>query len=63
MTGGPTLAQSLLRLGLIDEINLIVHPAVLGSGKALFPEPLNLRLLDTRIFDSGAIALTYQLRG
>jgi dihydrofolate reductase len=60
VTGGPTLAQSLLRLGLIEEINLTVHPVVLGSGTPLFPEPLNLKLLSTRTFDSGAIALTYQ---
>jgi dihydrofolate reductase len=60
VTGGPMLAQSLLRLGLIDEINLTVHPVVLGSGTPLFPELLNLKLLSTRTFDSGAIALTYQ---
>jgi dihydrofolate reductase len=60
VTGGATLAQSLLRLGLIDEINLIVHPVVLGSGIPIFPEMLNLKLLSTRTFDSGAISLTYQ---
>ena len=38
MTGGATLAQSLSRLGLIDEYNLVMHPIVLGSGKPLFTE-------------------------
>jgi dihydrofolate reductase len=60
VTGGPTLAQSLLRLGLIEEITLTVHPIVLGSGTPLFPELLNLKLISTRTFDSGAIALAYQ---
>jgi dihydrofolate reductase len=60
VTGGVTLAQSLLQLGLIDEINLIIHPVVLGSGKRLFPEQLNLRLIRTRKFDSGVVSHTYQ---
>jgi dihydrofolate reductase len=32
VTGGASLAQSLLQSGLIDEINLTVHPVALGSG-------------------------------
>jgi dihydrofolate reductase len=64
VTGGATLAQSLTRMTLIDEYNLVMHPVVLGSGKPLFKDlsqPLNLKLVNARIFDSGAIGLTYQL--
>jgi dihydrofolate reductase len=60
VTGGPTFAQSVLRLGLIDEISLVIHPVVLGSGLPLFAERLNLKLLETITFDSGAIQHTYQ---
>ncbi len=63
VTGGATLAQSLSRLGLIDEYNLAIHPVVLGSGKPLFKDlssPLNLKLVNTRTFDTGAVYLTYQ---
>jgi len=64
VTGGATLAQSLSRLGLIDEYNLMMHPVVLGGGMPLFKDlslPLNLKLVSTKTFDSGAIGLTYQL--
>jgi dihydrofolate reductase len=64
VTGGATLAQSLSRLGLIDEYNLTIRPVVLGSGMPLFKdmaEPLNLALTSTRTYDTGAVALTYQL--
>jgi dihydrofolate reductase len=63
VTGGATLAQSLSRLGLIDEYHLTIHPVVLGSGKPLFkvlPLPLNLKLVSTKNFETGAIQLTYQ---
>jgi dihydrofolate reductase len=60
VTGGPTFAQSVLRLGLIDEISLVIHPVVLGSGLPLFAERLDLKLLETITFDSGAVRHTYQ---
>lgn len=63
VTGGATLAQSLSRMGLIDEYDLVMHPIVLGRGKPLFTElsaPLNLKLVSAKTFASGAIGLTYQ---
>jgi len=59
---GPTLASAFVERGLVDEYQLIVHPVVLGSGTPFFPalrDPIGLRLLETRTFASGAVALTY----
>lgn len=66
VTGGARFAQSLIRLGLIDEYNLIVHPVVLGAGLALFAdlaEPLRLQLIGQEGFDSGVVRLRYRPGG
>jgi dihydrofolate reductase len=62
--GGVTFARSLVRLGLVDEYRLVVHPVVLGSGLALFEdaEPFDLELVDTVTFPSGTQAHTYRPR-
>ena len=59
--GGASFAQSLVRLGLVDEYRLLVHPTVLGSGMALFDgaTPFDLKLVDSTIFASGIHALVY----
>jgi len=36
VTGSITLVRSLLRAGLVDELNLLVHPIVVGAGERLF---------------------------
>jgi dihydrofolate reductase len=62
MTGSPTLVRSLLREGLLDELRLLVHPIAVGSGKRLFPEGSDkqpLKLLDSKIFSTGVLYLTY----
>jgi dihydrofolate reductase len=61
--GGAALAASLMRLGLIDEYQLFVHPIVLGGGTPFFPaldNPITLRLVETRTFGSGVVYLRYQ---
>lgn len=61
--GGPTLASTFMRLGLIDEYRLFVQPVVLGSGTPFFPfldNPIKLRLVETRTFGSGVVFLRYQ---
>lgn len=57
--GGAEFAQSLARADLIDFYQLIVHPVVLGSGLALFVDPIDLTLIDTRVFPCGSILLNY----
>lgn len=64
--GGPTLAASFMRLGLIDEYLLYVHPVILGDGKRMFPplqDRIDLRLVETRTFSSGVVLLRYAYTG
>ncbi len=61
--GSGQLVHTLMQHDLIDEYRLMVHPALLGSGKRLFrdgSEKKVLRLVDTRTFSSGIIVLSYQ---
>ncbi|MDQ3565024.1 MAG: dihydrofolate reductase family protein [Pseudomonadota bacterium] len=60
--GGATLVSSLMNLGLIDELRLVVHPIVLGGGKALFKDVKErhaLKLLRAKTLKSGQVVLTY----
>ena len=60
--GSADLVNTLARLDLVDEYRLMVFPVVVGKGKRLFEEGLdtkNLRLVDSKVFDSGAVVLTY----
>jgi riboflavin biosynthesis pyrimidine reductase len=57
---GPTLAQALTDLGLIDEYRIYLHPVVLGQGKPYFAGPRSpLRLLADDRIDENVIRLTY----
>ncbi len=61
--GSGTLVQSLLQDDLLDEIRLIIHPIVLGSGKRLFKDEGNrkaLELADSKTFATGVLYLTYR---
>ena len=60
--GGASLAGTLMKQGLIDEFQLVVMPVILGSGTPFFPaldRKLDLRLVETRTFGSGAVFLHY----
>ena len=64
--GGANLAASLIQLGLVDAYEIYLQPAILGEGIPMFPSPdatRNLRLVDSRTFDSGVIFLHYQQAG
>ncbi len=64
--GGANLAATFMRLDLIDEYRLIVHPIVLGGGTPFFPHldrPIDLQLVETRTFGSGVVYLRYQRSG
>jgi dihydrofolate reductase len=60
--GSPGLVQSLISLGLVDELQLMIDPLVVGGGKRLFPDDgglLPLRLADSQMTSTGAIIATY----
>ncbi len=61
--GSGNFVQTLMQHDLIDEVRLLVYPVVLGRGKRLFSDPINttLKLVETKTFSSGVVALIYQL--
>jgi dihydrofolate reductase len=61
--GSATLVGSLLREGVLDELQLLVHPIVVGRGRRLFPDGVArtpLELVDTKAFSTGVVQLTYR---
>ena len=63
LVGSPGLIVALMKLDLIDEYQLCVHPIVLGKGLPLFKDindRINLSLLKTKTLGSGAIFLYYE---
>ena len=63
LVGSPGLIVALTQLDLIDEYQLAVQPIVLGSGLPLFKnvkDRVNLKLLKTKTFSCGAVALYYE---
>lgn len=61
ITGSGTLVRSLLAEGLIDELHLLVHPVVLGTGQRLFEgsAKVGLKLLSSATFSTGVLHLVY----
>lgn len=61
--GGPTLAAHALKAGLVDEITAYVMPHLAGGGLKWLPDELTtgLQLVEQRAFDSGAVALIYDI--
>jgi dihydrofolate reductase len=63
ITGSVALVEYLLREDLLDELGLMVHPVVVGSGKRLFEDGGDrkaLELVDSRTFGTGVLYLTYR---
>lgn len=61
--GSPSLIVALTKLNLIDEYQLCVHPVIVGNGLPLFKnitDRSELKLIKTKIFNSGAIILYYE---
>jgi dihydrofolate reductase len=61
--GSGSLVLQLLSAGLLDELQLVVNPVVLGRGKALFagiPRSVRLRLARSRVFGNGNAFLCYE---
>lgn len=63
--GSATLVHSLLDVGLVDEIQVLVHPLVLGKGVRLFADggrASSMKLADSKILSSGVVYLSYQIQ-
>lgn len=60
--GCPSLIQSLIPTGLIDEYRILLYPLVLGKGKRLFSEAskANLKLAESKAYDNGVVKLVYR---
>jgi dihydrofolate reductase len=61
--GGADLAATFIRLGLIDEYKIYVHPVVIGQGKPMFQRSdskIYLGLAETYTFGNGVVLLRYQ---
>ncbi|MGW7462886.1 dihydrofolate reductase family protein [Streptomyces sp. NPDC054797] len=61
--GSPTLVRTLLTEGLVDELNLMIIPVLLGGGKSIFPEDGGLRALElvsTTTSSTGVHVCTYR---
>ena len=62
MSGSSTLVSWLLRHDLLDQLDLLVFPVVIGSGKRLFSEPgdqVPLTLTGSESFSTGVVHLSY----
>lgn len=64
LVGGVDIPSQMIELGLVDEFRFVVHPIVAGEGRRLLVgvnlrERLQLKLVESKIFKSGSIALRY----
>ncbi|MCK8678705.1 MULTISPECIES: dihydrofolate reductase family protein [Streptomyces] len=64
--GSTRLAGTLVAHGLLDELNLLVHPVFLGQGRRLFPDggaPAAYALTGQRTTGAGVVVTTYRPEG
>ena len=64
LVGGVDVPSQLMKLGLIDEYRIVVAPIIAGEGRRLFEgvsllEKLRLKLIESKTFKSGSVALRY----
>jgi len=64
LVGGVSIPSQLIELGLVDEYRFVVSPIVAGEGRRLLEgvslrESLQLKLIESKIFKSGCVALRY----
>ena len=64
LVGGVDIPSQLIKLGLVDEYRFVIAPIVAGEGRRLMegvslPERLRLKLVESKLFKSGSVALRY----
>ena len=63
LVGSPSLIVNCMKLNLVDEYQLCVHPVIVGKGLSLFKninDRVNLKLLKTKTFRCGAVTFYYE---
>jgi len=64
--GGGVVAAECLRLGLADEVRYSILPILIGDGIRFFENldrDVALHLMEVKAYDSGTVALRYEVRG
>jgi dihydrofolate reductase len=64
LVGGVDVPSQLIELGLVDEYRFVVGPIIAGEGRRLLEgvslrESLRLKLIESKLFKSGSVALHY----
>ena len=64
LVGGVDVPSQLIALDLIDEYRFVIQPTIAGEGRRLLnatnlQEKLQLKLVDSKVFKSGCVALEY----
>ena len=64
LVGGVDIPSQLIEFGLVDEYRFVVMPTIVGEGRRLMegvslPEKLQLKLVESKPFKSGCVALRY----
>jgi dihydrofolate reductase len=64
LVGGVSVPSQLIELGLVDEYRFVISPIVVGEGRRLLEgvslrERVQLKLVASKIFKSGGVALRY----
>ena len=65
LIGSPSLIVEATNLGLVDELQISVHPTIVGKGLSLFKnisDRVNLKLIKTKTFGCGAVTFYYELK-
>lgn len=63
--GAGELTRTLIQHGLVDELRLVMFPVVVGSGERFLEkiDKVGLKLLESKTFSTGVVALHYQPDG
>ena len=64
LASGVDIPSQLIELGLVDEFRFVVYPILAGEGRRLLegvslPKKPQLKLIDSKVFKSGCVALHY----
>jgi dihydrofolate reductase len=64
LTGGVSIPEQLIELGLVDELRILIVPVLAGAGRRLFEgvslqEKLRLKLVESKTYKAGSVLLHY----